>query len=311
MRSYSCRILLVMAAVSTLLPIALAGQQGPNPKQTANPETSHALRISSGDLLDVDVFDTPELSGKLRVSEAGEIALPVAGAIQVSGLTSEEAAVAIEKDLRTSDILHYPHVTVFVSEFATQGVTVTGEVKSPGIFPLLGSHSVVELISAAGGTTAAAGKAVTVTHKSDPDNPEVVRLDSKPGSVAKRVDIRPGDTISVSKAGIVYVLGDVGRPGGFIIETNGRLSVLQAVSLAQGTNRTAALNRAKLIRKLNDTHEDIPVPLKQILAGKSVDLELNDGDVLFIPASGKKVFLYGVASSTVPGVAGAIIYKGF
>jgi polysaccharide export outer membrane protein len=299
-----------MVAVCIVLPIAVVAQSGETPQKVEVLSSSHALRISSGDLLDIGVFDTPELSGKLRVSEVGEVVVPVAGSVRVSGMTSEEAAVAIEEKFRSTDVLKYPHVSVFIEEYATQGVTVAGDVKNPGIYPLLGSHGLLDLISGAGGVTPTAGKAVTITHKSDPTHPEVVQLDSKPGSIAQSIDIRPGDTINISRAGVVYVLGDVGKPGGFLIENNDRLTVLQAMALAQGTNRTAALDRAKIIRKHNESRDEIKVPLKQIMAGKSYDLRLNDGDILFVPTSAGKVFL-GEVGSSVPTVAGAVIYKGW
>lgn len=309
MRFRNCRILLVAAAMSVILPVAASAQSVVSQGKAEEQRAAHALRISSGDLLDVNVFDTPELSGRLRVNAAGIVAVPVAGEIRVSGMTSDEAAVAIEEKLRGSEILKYPHVTVFISEYATQGVTVTGEVKTPGIYPLLGRHGVLELISAAGGFTATAGKDVTVTHKSDPAHPEVVQLDSKPGSVAKDVDILPGDTINVSRSGIVYVLGDVGKPGGFLIENNERLTVLQAVALAQGATRTASLNKAKLIRKQKTGQEEIQIPLNRIIAGKAPDMRLDDGDIVFVPKSGEKEFMYGTGSSLVPGIAGALTYR--
>src|SRR6202035_1980414 len=163
-----------------------------------------------------------------------------------------DAGLLIEATFRDKEILKEPHVSVTVLEYATQGVTVLGEIKNPGVFPLLGAHGLLDLISAAGGVTANAGKAVTVTHRTDPEHPEIVNVESKPGStVAFNVDVRPGDTVMVSHAGIVYVVGDVGKPGGFLIENNDRLTVLQAIALAQGTNHTASLNHARLIRGTN------------------------------------------------------------
>ena len=109
-------------------------------KSSSGP-SAHALQISAGDLLDLNVFDTPELSGKLRVDEHGNVSLPLAGVLAVSGMTAEQAGSAIETRLRETDILKDPHVSVAVLEYATQGVTVTGEVKSPGVYPLLGAWS--------------------------------------------------------------------------------------------------------------------------------------------------------------------------
>jgi polysaccharide export outer membrane protein len=270
---------------------------------------AHALQISAGDLLDVNVFDTIELSGRLRVDEHGTIALPLGGDLILSGLTAEQAGHAIEKKLLEKDILKDPHVSVMVLEYATQGVTVLGEVKNPGVYPLLGAHGLLDLISAAGGMTPNAGKAVTVTHRFNPDHPITVNVESKPGStVAFNVDVRPGDTIMVSHAGIVYVVGDVGKPGGFLIENNDRLTVLQGIALAGGTNRTASLNHAKLIRKTGGTHIEVPVPLKKILANKAPDELLADGDILFVPTSGPQNALRDV-ESILPAAAGAAIYR--
>lgn len=251
----------------------------------------------------------PDFSPKLRVDEQGAVTLPYAGVLPVSGLTAEEAGRAIEARFREKDVLKDPHVSVTVLEYATQGVTVLGEVKNPGVYPLLGSHTLLDLISAAGGVTPNAGKAVTITHREDPDHPEIVNVASKPGSTATfNVDVRPADTIMVSRAGIVYVLGDVGKPGGFLIENSDRLTVLQAIALAQGTNRTASLNNTKLIRKTESGHQELPVPLKKILADKVPDQMLADGDILFVPTSGAKNALRDI-ESILPSAAGAAIYR--
>ncbi len=292
MHSSNYRMLLGMVALSLVLPLTVSAQSDTTPQTAAIPVVSHALRVSSGDLLDLGVFDTPELSGKLRVDEAGDITVPVAGAVRVSGMTSEEAAVAVEGKLRSADILKDPHVSIFISEYATQGVTVTGEVRTPGIYPLLGSHGLSDMIAAAGGVTAGSSRVVTVTHKSDPEHPETLTLDNRPGSIAAKVDIRPGDTIGVAKAGVAYVVGEVAKPGGFLIESNDRLSVLQVIALAGGATHTAAPDKARLIRKTPTGREELKVPLKAILNGKVVDIPLEDGDILFVPSSKGKIFAY-------------------
>lgn len=306
MRSRSWQMLLVTTALGLMLMTASA-QVAPPPQATPT-IVPHPLRISSGDLLELTVFDTPELSAKLRVNEAGEVSIPIGGALLVSGMTAEEAASTVEDRYRTANILNYPHVSVFIAEYATQGVTVTGEVKTPGIYPLLGAHTLLDLVSAAGGVTPTAGKAVTVTHKSDPLHPEVIQIEIKPGSVAAAVDIQPGDTIAVSRAGVVYVVGDVAKPGGFLIETNDRLSVLQALALAQGTNRTAAQNKAKLIRKTSTGREEMSIELKRILANKSPDLPLNDGDILFVPTSAIKTWQGRSVDAAIALTTGLVVY---
>ncbi|HXM94771.1 MAG TPA: polysaccharide biosynthesis/export family protein [Candidatus Dormibacteraeota bacterium] len=303
---------LVFANVMATAPVAqtMALVSSSPDAQTRLPNAAtHPLQIAAGDLLDVNVFDTPELSAKLRVDERDSITLPLAGDLQVSGMTAEQAGHAIETKLLATEILKDPHVMVTVIEYATQGVTVLGEVKNPGVYPLLGAHGVLDLISAAGGLTPTAGKAVAITHRGESDKPVVVKIETKPASTAAfNIDVRPGDTIMVSHAGIVYVVGDVAKPGGFLIENNDRLTVLQAIALAQGTNRTASLNHAKLIRKTDTGREEIPVPLKKILANNATDQMLADGDILFIPGSAAKNALRAM-ETVLPSVASAAIYR--
>ena len=296
------------AAVCILLLAALGA--GAQTATVAPLAAAPALRISAGDLLDVAVFDTPELSAKTRVDHDGNITLPVGGELQVKGLTAEEAAAAIQRRLLEQDIVKNPHVSVFILEYATQGVTVLGEVKTPGVYPVLGARSLFDFISAAGGTTATASNTAAIMRRGQPDKQEVVHLSNDPAKApAANVPIEPGDTILVLRAGIVYVVGDVGKPGGFLIDNNERLTVLQALALAQGTNRTAALNDSKLIRKSASGREEIPLPLKKILQNKSADLRLDDGDIVFIPASTGKTIGWRGIESAISVATGAAIYR--
>ena len=114
-----------------------------------------------------------------------------------------------------------PYVRVFVDESIASGVTILGEVKAPGVFPVFGHHDLFDLISLAGGLLPTAGRDVAIQHKADPDHPEVVHLSTsiRPGT-SGNVPILPGDKIVVSAAGVVYVLGAVGRPGGFMLSRN-------------------------------------------------------------------------------------------
>ena len=291
--------LALAVAIALALPPAMFAQLLDQPQTPVTTTIAHRLQISSGDLLEVGVFDTPELSGKLRVNEAGEIALPVAGPLRVEGMTAEEAATAVQQKLLAAEVLKDPHVSIFIVEYATQGVTVTGEVKSPGIYPLLGSHGLVDLLSAAGGTTANAGRMVSVTHKADPDHPQMIRMDSRPGKIVQNVDIEPGDTVVVARAGVAYVVGDVGHPGGFMIDANDRLTVLQLVALAAGTTKTSAQDKARLIRRTPNGREELPIRLRAMMTGKVIDIPLEDGDILFVPSSKGKILGYRGMDSAI------------
>lgn len=317
MKKLVLSVFVLMASASAVQLFAQGVQPVGTPLNTAVAVTgpvsvplAHTLQISSGDLLELDVFDTPELSGKLRVDEDGNVALPLAQDLPVAGLTAEQAARKIEARFREAAVLKDPHASVTVLESATQGITIMGEVRNPGVYPLLGARDLLDLISQAGGLNPQAGKDITITHRTDPNHPITVRLGSKPGSPSGvNVDIQPGDTIVVSHEGIVYVVGDVGKPGGFRIENNDRLTVLQAIALAQGANKTAALNRAKVIRKTETGRDELPISLKKILANNAPDETLFDGDILFVPNSTRKSVLSSVQQAILPAVASAAIYR--
>ncbi len=246
-----------------------------------------ALRIGLGDLLEVSVYGVPELTQKVRVSSAGDVYLPLVNYVPVVNLTPDEAQAAIEKKLADGGFLRNPHVTVFVSEYVSQSVTLLGEVAKPGTYSIVGDHRLLDVISAAGGSTDKAGKAVTIVHRDHPDNPEVLDVSNAGKGSPVNPTLEPGDTIIVSKAGVVYVVGEVARPSGFLME-NGSLTVLKAIALAGGTTHTAALNNAKIIRKTTDGMEETPIPLKKILAAKAPDIPMQPEDVLFVPGSASK-----------------------
>ena len=148
-----------------------------------------------------------------------------------------------------------------------------------------------------------------MTHKSDPTNPVIVRLDNTPETAARvNVEILPGDIIMVSKSGIVYVVGDLTRPGGFLIENNDRLTVLQALALAQGTTKTSSLDHSRLIRTTPKGRTEEPLELKKILAGKRPDPRLEDGDILFVPTSQAKSLSYRGIDAVVQMTVGLVTY---
>jgi polysaccharide biosynthesis/export protein len=250
-----------------------------------------ALKIGIGDLLEMRVFGIPDLTDQVRIATDGTISLPLVGAVKVDGLTLDQAQKTIEAKLKDGGFVRDPHVTLTVKEFVTQGISVMGEVSKPGVYPLLGSRRLYDALSAAGGTTAKAGKAITITRRNRPNDPIVVALTSDPAQSTKtNVEIYPGDTIVVSKAGIVYVVGEVGRPSGFVMENNENLTVLQALALAGGLGKNAATNDARIIRKTAEGRKEIPVALGKVLTSKSgyPDVPMQAEDILFVPTSAGK-----------------------
>ena len=265
--------------------------------------------IGAGDLLEMSVFDTPELSGKLRVSNTGDILLPLVGTLHVQGMKAEDAQNLIRQKLISGGFVKDPQVTLFISEYATQGVSVLGEVKNPGIYPAFGSHHLLDYISLAQGLTPLAGTRITITPADKSAEPQHVKMTA--GATPKpenNPEILPGDTIYVERTGIIYVVGDVAHPGGFPMDHDGQLSILQAVALAQGTNPTAAKGSVRLIRTTTQGRLEIPVNLKKILSSKETDLSMQDNDILFVPSSAAKT-AFRDFEAALPTAAGATVYR--
>jgi polysaccharide biosynthesis/export protein len=258
----------------------------------ANPIAS-PLRISAGDLIEVNMFENPDLSGRFRVDEKGDINVPLIGSVHLQGTTAEEAATIIERRFVEAQILQpaESHATVFIDEYATQGITVNGEVKATGVYPALGVRMLNDVIAAAGGLTPAAASKVLITHRSDPGRP--LTVDYNPSSlkpVIPDVQVFPGDSILVPRAGIVYVVGDVNRAGGFVLDGRRALTVEEAMALAGGGAHAAALNRVQLVRTLDDGRKEaITIPVNLIYKGRAPDVSMKDGDVLYVPTSTAKL----------------------
>ncbi len=253
-----------------------------------------AIQIGAGDLINVIVFDTPELSTSVRINQNGEANLPVLGAVQLAGLNANDGSRVLEQAYKSRGLLLDPHVTIFVSEYASQGASILGEVRAPGVYPTLGSRRLMDMLSLAGGVAPTAGKVASIIHQGDPSHPVQIALQPTPAAMHAQENpvIQPGDTIVIAKSGVVYVIGDVLRPGGILVDNNERLSLIEALSLAGGMNKTAALSKTKIVRKLPTGREEVDLDLKHVLYGKQADVMISDGDIVFVPSSVGKTFLY-------------------
>jgi polysaccharide biosynthesis/export protein len=263
---------------------------------TSESDSGSLLRLGVGDLVEVGVYNVPELASKTRIDSHGDVYLPLIDYVHVAGLTTDEAQGLIEKRLSDGGFVKNPHVTIFVDEYASQGASVLGEVAKPGVYPVLGQQRLFDLISAAGGFTDKAGRSITVTHRSQPDKPNTVTLaKTLADSGDANIDVLPGDTVIVHRADIVYVVGDVARPSGFLID-RGSLTVLQAIALAGGTTRTSKLNGTRIIHRGPSGMTETRVPLKKILQAKVSDMPMKADDILFVPSSAFKSALRDNAS---------------
>jgi len=283
-----------------------AAAPGSNPAAAAIPGP-----IAVGEILDVTEFHTPEFHSSVRVSNDGIITLPMIGDVTVIGLDEPAAARAIAAALVAKGMLLHPQVMVVVTVFVGQDVTVLGEVTRPGVYPYGVHHRLLDLISAASGLTSSSGGLVNIVHRDQPDKALMVTLDfSQAGGLERNPDLLPGDIVEVSRAGLVYVVGDVNRPGGFTLDPTQSTTVLQALSLAWGPSQNASLSKAVLIHAKDDGRTVTTLDLKRMLRGEDPDFPVNERDVLFVPDSTAKNLWNRTLESVVQSAAGVSIYAG-
>jgi polysaccharide biosynthesis/export protein len=270
-----------------------APQATPAKPASESPLPNSNVKLGIGDLVEVSVYGVPDLATKARVSGSGDLYLPLIDYVHVADLTTDEAQELIQKRLADGGFVRDPHVMIFVDESTSQAITLIGEVARPGPYPAIGERRLFDLISAAGGLTDKAGRAVTIEHRGDPEHKTVLKLSANlaDDSASSNVELRPGDLVYVSRAGIIYVVGDVNHASGFWIEDN-TLTVLKALALAGGHTKTSALNKTRILRETTNGVQEIPIPLKKILYAKAPDVPLQKGDVLFVPGSPGKALAY-------------------
>src|SRR5271165_1141658 len=293
-----------------LLIMAVICCAGPSLAQTSANQAHESLLIGPGDLLRVTVLRESDLTQNVRVRDSGEVTLPLIGNVQVRGLSAADAAAAIATKYVEGQFLKHPDVSVFVEEYATQPVSVLGQVVKPGLISISTPRSLVDVLAMAGGLTDQADRHITVERGGNTHGLEEVFLSNRPeDALNANVEIFPGDKILVPKAGIVYVLGDVGKPGGYLMQNNSRLTGLEAVAMAAGVNRTASENRARVIHNQNGQYQERELLLKDIQEGKAPDQLLEADDVIYIPFSFGKNILMGT-NSIVAATSSALIYAG-
>ncbi len=300
---------------------AVWGQGNANASGLATPVGASAApvpgKLTTGDLLEISEFHSPEFHSTVRVSQAGTVMLPMIGEIQLSGLDEAGASKAIAAALVEKGVLLHPQVFILVTQYAAQDVSVLGEVTHPGVYPYTAHHRMLDLIAAASGVSQTAGSVVAIYKRNAPDTPKLVELGPKAEgedaaqSAERNPELEPGDTIQVSRAQLVYVVGDVIRPGGFTVDPAQQLTVLQALSLAWGPTQNASTQKALLIREQAGGGRTVTeLNLKRMLHGQDPDQPVHERDILYVPDSMAKNILNRSLEAMVQSAVGVSIYAG-
>jgi polysaccharide export outer membrane protein len=271
----------------------------------ARAEEKNSLLITPGDVLHILVANTPEMEQHARVTDQGTIPVIGVGDVPVVGLTPGQAAARLQEKFIASHYLRHPEVSITVESYAIAQVSVIGEVKTNGAFEINAPRPVLNVLALAGGLTPEANRHILIERNGDKGHP-IPYFVSNNGESAIRdqIIVNPGDTVVVPRAGIVYVLGDVNRPGGFVMSNNeSQLTFLQGIALAGGLAKSAKQGHAYLVRPTEGGgHQQMEIAVAKIQKGKLPDFPLQPGDVLYIPFSfGRNLAVNG--SATIIGAA--------
>jgi polysaccharide export outer membrane protein len=298
------------------------------------PSDPESIPIGTGDLIHIDVFDVPELSRDVRVSDSGDITLPlVPGRIQAAGLSAFQFEERLAQLLIDNGLVSHPQVSVFLKERNSQPVSVIGAVTHPMVYQVIRPTTLLEVLAAAGGITDEAGSQIVISRAARPSSPGIqpasdtsnktpdqqvisIRLQDllESGDSKFNVPVYGGDVISVPRAGIVYVLGaGITQPGGYVVQGHGdQITVLKAVALARGLTGYARADSAVIMRTNPATgqKDEIPIHIEKIEKHHAEDVVMIANDVLYIPDSaGRKALSKGAQAALGIG-AGIAVYRG-
>lgn len=270
-------------------PIVPAAQTSGGGVVSAQPFVNAGLSdepISAGDIVHVSVFRVPDLAVVTRVSASGDIAFPLIGAFHIGGLTSLEAADRLAKSLKGQNLVLNPQVTVTVDS-STTGITILGEVHSPGIYPAPGKHLLSDVLAAAGGVTANTGRVIEISGNGLSQAKEYIPWDPTMHNTSSYDrPVHPGDRIIVRACGIAYVGGKVGKPGAYSLCGSPQMRLSQVLALAGGIQPLSASNHTLIVRNHSDgSRAELEVDANKILLARAADLVIEEDDVIYVPPS--------------------------
>jgi polysaccharide export outer membrane protein len=327
--------LIAVAAASCHAQVPGAATDATNPPATtaAQPQITAAQpqvktsNIGVGDQLLISVADLDEVTNKaVRVAEDGTLDLPLIGSVQASGTNLNTLRAALANGY--AKYVTNPQVSVQLVSSQNQLISVIGDVNTPSVQELTGPVTLLAAITRAGGAKADAGPQVIVTREARWGILPIPGAELGPGGAYSRASLslddlvsekapennillRAGDVVSIPKGSIVYVIGDVHKSGGFPLRSKGSISVIEALSLAEGLSPNAKSKNAKILRpgpNKADKRQEIPIDISQVLAGKGNDMQLFADDILFVPSSAVKSGTRRVAEAVLQVTTGVLIY---
>jgi polysaccharide biosynthesis/export protein len=282
--------------------------------------------LGPDDEITISALNADEISNKpMRIDGTGNINIPMLGRVHVVGLNVRELEAEISAKL--SLYIVSPDVTVYITAYRSQPVSILGSVRNPGTHQLEGRKTLIEVLSLAGGLNPEAGNVLKITRRAEwgkiplPDATmdklgecSVAEIGLKSLMEARKPEenivIMPNDVLLVPRGQMVYVIGEVGQAGGFVLAEREALSVLQAIAMAQGLTSNAATKKARIIRPVVGSNRiEIAVNLKDILAGKKEDILMLPEDILFVPNSYAKGALRSTLDTIIRTATSASIYR--
>jgi polysaccharide export outer membrane protein len=298
-----------------------AQEQAPIPEEAVN-----LYALGPNDVLSIQVLEAEEINGReVRIDNSGFINLPMVGRLQAAGLTLRELEEAVSA--RLSKFIREPQVAISVSDFRSQPVSILGAVNNPGVHQLQGPQTLLEVVSLAGGLRQDAAYRASITRRAEqgPIPLAGAGLDESGRFFVAEADlasamegqnpaanilVRGNDVISVPRAPLIYIMGEVKKPGGFVLDGRESITVLGALARAEGLAPSAAPAKAMIVRGTGTANRtEIPVDLKGILKAEDADVHMKADDLLFVPASGsKRAFSKALETAVTLGL-GLAIYR--
>jgi polysaccharide export outer membrane protein len=268
------------------------------------PET-HDPELQPGDLLSIHIFGQPEFATGIRLGSDGTVLLPLIGAVKLGGLTVSQAEIYIEQRLIDAGMFRNPQVTITLTEGQNQVVAVVGEVHAA--VPVVGSRRLLDVLAVAGGLPPTASHVITIS-RPGVAQPIVVDLGTDPlRSSLANIPIFPGDTIIISRIGVVYMVGDFKTAGTIPLTQYTPLTLMEATALSGGLLYQGKYNDVRLIRTVGDHRTVVKLDIQRILHGKDPDPVLQANDIVFLPDDTIKTFIANGNMGTVFGIASLLI----